>query len=228
MKKVLQFWFVATMWINLICWSQPALASEIVLHDQILMGAEGFRGYNSTYLPALSTGYQICADDFSVPKGSIWTISKFVVKAEADYSGDTLDFTVKLMKNDWGKPGDILSIQNVDRVVYDEVSECFVLDLPDHVVVLPGTYWLCVHSNSVDSQFFWRGTRGEFGYPGHRYRPPEYPYWRTLSAPFYCLHFTVEGYETEVVPVSFAGSIVIFLLAGLVLFVKYRRKFIMS
>ena len=181
---------------------------------------EGHWGYNSTHMPSSTSGYQLCAENFQIYTGAVWEINKVIVKSPHSYD-DPIDFTVKFMQNENGKPGAVISEYNVNNVHIDAVTFNWDIALPTPQILNSGIYWVCVYGNNPYPQFFWECGDEEFGLQPHRYRPPDYPYWRPFNTPHNSLSFAIQGQELHSVPFNMLFSLLLFGLIGLGAFFRF-------
>ncbi len=107
------------------------------------------------------------ADDFIVPDGSQWTINNIVAFGGANNNPLLTSATVVIYENNGGLPGAVVYDSGALTPTSDPTDANLSLDLPEAVVLQPGTYWLSVYANlnftPNATQWFWLTQNGLIG-----------------------------------------------------------------
>jgi Ca2+-binding RTX toxin-like protein len=136
----------------------PAAASAAVLHDQT--DESGAGETPSTDPSALNEAGPEAADDFVVPSGQIWSIES--VRVISFDAFEPTGFDIRFYTNGDAVPDtEMASRMNVAPSSYSPI----VVDLPQPVLLGPGTYWMSVQGNAEAGQWSWGNrdaVRGNF------------------------------------------------------------------
>lgn len=126
-----------------------------VLYDQTDLG-DG-NGITSQNFEATFDAYDNqAADDFVVPAGVKWTVTKVSVGGQYSVAGPVSSVHVTFYKNKAGLPQNVVA--DFPAIVPTDTSGSFDITLPSKVALKPGKYWVSVQANldfSAGGQWYW-------------------------------------------------------------------------
>lgn len=131
------------------------LGNMAVLYDQTDLG-DG-NGITSQNFEATFDAYDNqAADDFVVPAGVKWTVTKVSVGGQYTTGGPAPSVRVTFYKNKAGLPQNVVA--DFPAIVPTDSAGNFDITLPSKVALKPGKYWVSVQPNLdflVGGQWFW-------------------------------------------------------------------------
>ncbi len=124
--------------------NHQAAFTEAVLFDQSLTGNEAGYGYAMQRFTDYNDRVFHSADDFTVPSTVSWTITGITTYCFFGTAGGQLEeIDVHIFADADGLPGEeVYTLEGY--VPSDLTAEDLNVTLPEAVVLMPGTYWLCV------------------------------------------------------------------------------------
>ena len=163
-------------------------AEETLLYDQTTpTGVGGPPSSHYIHEPLMAAYDSQAADDFVVPEGALWTISRLVFDGEyRSLPGPVADIDVALYADRAGQPGAKMSLAMRLKSYVDDAGKLSVT-LPIGMTLPAGTYWLSVQANidyrsnglwaftsidhTVGNPAVWRNPSGGYHLPCPNWQP---------------------------------------------------------
>ena len=119
------------------------------------------------------------ADDFTVPAGPNWTVSRVIVSGQYfNGTGPAPLVNVYFYQDNGGLPGTLITSFSGVTISAGAATGNFTVDLPSTVILPPGTYWMSVTA-AMDF-----GTGGEWGWNASTNNNGNIPAWQNPAGGF--------------------------------------------